>query len=98
MGTHYSPREMMDKLVAFPTVSDVSNLDLISFVQDYLSGHGIESQLTYNEHGDKANLHALVGPNEPGGIILSGHTDVVPIEGQDWTSDPWTVTERDGKL
>lgn len=98
MGTHYSPREMMDKLVAFPTVSDVSNLDLMSFVQDYLSGHGIESQLTYNEHGDKANLHALVGPNEPGGIILSGHTDVVPIEGQDWTSDPWTVTERDGKL
>ncbi|MEM7668968.1 MAG: M20/M25/M40 family metallo-hydrolase, partial [Pseudomonadota bacterium] len=98
MGTHYTPREMIAKLVAFPTVSDVSNLDLMAFVQDYLSGHGVESHLTYNDDGDKANLHALVGPKEPGGVILSGHTDVVPVVGQAWSSDPFTVTERDGKL
>ncbi|MEM9046108.1 MAG: acetylornithine deacetylase [Pseudomonadota bacterium] len=98
MGTHYTPREMLDKLVAFPTVSNVSNLDLIHFVQDYLAGHGVESYITPNDAGDKANLHALVGPAEQGGIVLSGHTDVVPVEGQPWSIDPWKVTERDGKL
>ncbi|MBY8976458.1 acetylornithine deacetylase [Rhodobacteraceae bacterium NNCM2] len=98
MGTHYTPREMLDKLVSFPTVSNVSNLDLIHFVQDYLAGHGIESHLTPDETGEKANLHALVGPAEAGGVVLSGHTDVVPVEGQAWTTDPWVVTERDGKL
>ncbi|MEM8790407.1 MAG: acetylornithine deacetylase [Pseudomonadota bacterium] len=98
MAMHYTPREMLEKLVAFPTVSSVSNLDLIDFVRDYLASHGVESYITPNEAGDKANLHALVGPSEPGGIVLSGHTDVVPVEGQAWSTDPWVVSERDGKL
>ncbi|MEM9737273.1 MAG: acetylornithine deacetylase [Pseudomonadota bacterium] len=95
---HLTPREMLAKLVAFDTVSDKSNLPLIHFVRDYLAAHGIESHLTPDNTGEKANLHAVVGPAEEGGVILSGHTDVVPVEGQDWSSDPFTVTERAGKL
>lgn len=98
MGESYTSRLMLDKLVSFPTVSSVSNLDLVAFVQDYLAGHGIESFLTPNDAGNKANLHALIGPAVPGGVVLSGHTDVVPVEGQSWSTDPWTVTERDGRL
>ncbi|MEM7507214.1 MAG: acetylornithine deacetylase [Pseudomonadota bacterium] len=98
MGATYTPREMLDKLVSFPTVSSASNLDLIHFVRDYLAGHGIESHITPDATGEKANLHALVGPNAPGGVVLSGHTDVVPVVGQEWSTDPWLVTERDGKL
>lgn len=94
----YSPREMLEKLVSFPTVSRESNLPLIDFVEDYLNGHGVSCHRVYDETGTKANLYALVGPEESGGVILSGHTDVVPIDGQDWTTDPFTVTERDGKL
>ena len=89
---------MMERLVAFPTVSRESNLDLIGFVQDYLAGHGVESQLVHDETGTKANLYAQIGPSVPGGVVLSGHTDVVPVDGQNWTSDPFRVVERDGKL
>ena len=98
MPTRYSPREMLDRLIAFPTVSSASNLDLIHFVRDYLAEHGIESHLTPDETGQKSNLHAVVGPREAGGVVLSGHTDVVPVEGQAWSTDPWVVTERDGRL
>lgn len=98
MGEQYSAREMLEKLVSFPTVSNVSNLDLIHFVRDYLAAHGVDSHLTPDATGEKANLHALIGPAEPGGVVLSGHTDVVPVVGQAWSSDPWQVTERDGKL
>lgn len=98
MSTRYTPREMLERLVAFPTVSTASNLDLIEFARDYLAGHGVESWVTPDETGDKANLHALIGPPEPGGVILSGHTDVVPVEGQAWSTNPWKVTERDGRL
>lgn len=94
----YTPREMLEKLVGFPTVSRDSNLPLIDFVEEYLTGHGVASRRVYDETGTKANLYALVGPETPGGVVLSGHTDVVPTDGQDWTSDPFTVTERDGKL
>lgn len=94
----YSPREMLEKLVSFPTVSRELNLPLIDFVEDYLNGHGVSCHRVYDETGTKANLYALVGPEESGGVIFSGHTDVVPIDGQDWTTDPFTVTERDGKL
>lgn len=89
---------MLEKLVAFPTVSRDSNLALIGFVEDYLAGHGIESVRVPSPCGQKANLYAQVGPAAPGGVILSGHTDVVPVDGQAWTSDPFTVTERDGRL
>ncbi|MEM8700095.1 MAG: M20/M25/M40 family metallo-hydrolase, partial [Pseudomonadota bacterium] len=78
--------------------SFASNLELIDFVRDYLASHGIESHLTPDETGQKANLHAVIGPAEEGGVILSGHTDVVPVEGQAWSTDPWTVTEREGRL
>ena len=91
-------RELLDQLVAFPTVSRDSNLPLIHFVQDYLKEYGIASTLVPNDDGDKANLYATIGPNEPGGVVLSGHTDVVPVDGQPWSTDPFTVTEQDGLL
>ena len=92
-----SPLEIMRHLVSFPTVSRDSNLDLISWVEEYLSTHNIRSYRHYNETGDKASLFAHVGPNLEGGLVLSGHTDVVPVDGQLWESDPYEVTERDGK-
>jgi len=93
-----SPREMLARLIAFPSVSTVSNLDLIHFAQEWLQNHGVESYLVHNPEGDKANLYATIGPKVEGGVVLSGHTDVVPVEGQAWTTDPWTLTERDGRL
>lgn len=89
---------MLAKLVSFPTVSKESNLPLIDFVGDYLAGHGVASHRVFNKERTKANLYATVGPMEPGGIVFSGHTDVVPIEGQNWSSDPFELTERDGLL
>lgn len=94
----YTPREMLEKLVAFPTVSSNSNLDLINFVEDYLTSHGVPSHRVTNDAGDKANLYATIGPNEAGGVVLSGHTDVVPIDDQDWHTDPFVLTEKDGLL
>ena len=94
----YTPREMLEKLVSFPTVSDASNLELIDFVEDYLAGHGVESWRVYDDTGEKANLYAVIGPNVEGGVVLSGHTDVVPVKGQAWDTDPFVVTEKDGKL
>jgi acetylornithine deacetylase len=89
---------MLAKLVSFNTESQRSNLELIHFCRDYLTALGVESTLVPSEDGEKANLYATVGPKAEGGVVLSGHTDVVPVAGQDWTSDPWTLTERDGKL
>src|SRR5690606_21675192 len=80
-------RDMIRRLVAFPTVSRDSNLALIEFVRDYLDGLGIDAELTYDDSGAKANLYATVGPADRPGICLSGHTDVVPVDGQDWTTD-----------
>jgi acetylornithine deacetylase len=91
-------REMLARLVAFRTVSRDSNLDCIAFIRDYLAGYGIATTIIPNAEGTKANLYATIGPQVPGGIVLSGHTDVVPVESQAWTTDPWTLTERDGKL
>jgi acetylornithine deacetylase len=98
MPQTYTPEEMLATLVGFPTVSSDSNLALIHFVRDYLAGHGVESRIVPNAEGTKANLYAQVGPAEPGGIVLSGHTDVVPVEGQPWTTDPFTLTEKEGRL
>ncbi len=86
------------RLVAFDTTSSRSNFALIEDVEVYLSGLGVETFRVGNDEGTKANLYALVGPKVEGGVILSGHTDVVPVDGQDWSSDPWAVTEKDGKL
>jgi acetylornithine deacetylase len=89
---------MIRRLVGFDTVSAKSNLELIHFARHYLSGFGIDSRLTFDEGRNKANLLAAIGPNVPGGIVLSGHTDVVPVAGQPWETDPFSVVERDGRL
>jgi acetylornithine deacetylase len=90
--------EMIRKLVAFPSVSRDSNLELIHFVRDYLRALGAESRLTYDDDRRKANLFATLGPAGAAGIVLSGHTDVVPVEGQAWDTDPFELAEKDGKL
>ncbi len=91
-------REMMERLIAFDTTSRNSNLELIHYVRDYLAGLGVASHLTHNEDRTKANLYATLGPDDRPGIALSGHTDVVPVDGQDWSSDPWKVREADGRI
>jgi acetylornithine deacetylase len=91
-------REWIERLVGFPTVSRESNLDLIEHVRAYLASHGVAAHLVHDESGRKANLYATLGPEDRGGILLSGHTDVVPVDGQDWSSDPFTAVERDGRL
>lgn len=89
---------MIERLVAFDTTSRKSNLELVDYVRDYLGALGVECELVHGPEPDKANLYATLGPTDRGGIALSGHTDVVPIDGQVWSSDPWRVTERDGRL
>ncbi|MSO73310.1 MAG: acetylornithine deacetylase [Rhodospirillaceae bacterium] len=89
---------MLEKLVAFDTVSRNSNLAFIDFVRGLLMQHGIESRLVHNAEHTKANLLASIGPRVKGGVVLSGHTDVVPVDGQDWHTNPFTVVARDGKL
>ena len=91
-------RTMIERLIAFNTVSRDSNLGLIEWVRDYLQGLGAKSRLTYDASGKKANLFATLGDSNKPGLILSGHTDVVPVDGQHWESDPFVATERDGKL
>ncbi len=98
MPDTYTPREMLAKLVSFPTVSRDTNLPLMDFVEDYLKGHGVDATRVYSADGNKCNLYALVGPSESGGVVLSGHTDVVPVDGQDWVTDPFELVEKDGKL
>jgi acetylornithine deacetylase len=93
-----TPREILARLVAFPTVSRDTNLPLIDWVEGYLSGHGIRTFRHWNEDRSKAALIAHAGPWEAGAVVLSGHSDVVPVDGQAWTSDPWTMAERDGRL
>ncbi len=89
---------MIRKLVSFDTTSRNSNLQIIDFIRDYLASLGVESRLVHDETGKKANLYATLGPQDKPGIALSGHTDVVPIDGQEWSTDPWKIVERDGKL
>src|ERR1700733_7854772 len=93
-----SARTMIERLIAFKTVSRDSNLGLIEWVRDYLRSHGAKTRLTHDESGKKANLFATLGESSKSGLILSGHTDVVPVDGQDWDTDPFVATERDGKL
>ncbi|MCC2596228.1 acetylornithine deacetylase [Pusillimonas sp. MFBS29] len=90
--------DMITQLIGFDTVSRNSNLELIHYVRDYLAGHGVESHLVINEEQTKANLFATVGPNVEGGVVLSGHTDVVPVDGQPWDTDPFTIVQKDGRL
>ncbi len=90
--------DMISKLIAFDTTSRNSNMQLIRHIQDYLTGIGVESTLVPNEDRSKASLYATLGPTDRPGVMLSGHTDVVPVDGQDWRTEPFKVVERDGKL
>lgn len=87
-------QEILARLIGFKTVSSESNLPLIAFCRDSLSEHGIDSAI----YPSKTSLHARIGPNVAGGVVLSGNTDVVPASGRAWASDPWVLTERDMKL
>jgi acetylornithine deacetylase len=90
--------DLLDRLVGFDTVSARSNLALIRFVAELLEQRGIPVRLTHHPSGEKANLYATIGSGEPGGIVLSGHTDVVPVEGQPWSSDPFQLSRRGTRL
>jgi acetylornithine deacetylase len=91
-------RAMIERLIAFKTVSRDSNLGLIEWVRDYLQGFGAKTRLTHDASGKKANLFATLGDSKKPGLVLSGHTDVVPVDGQNWDTDPFAATERDGRL
>ncbi len=90
--------DILTQLIAFDTTSRNSNLELIGWVEDFLGQRGIVSRRVTNADATKANLYAIVGPDVAGGVVLSGHTDVVPVDGQTWTSNPWVLSERGGKL
>lgn len=91
-------RHWIERLVAFDTTSSRSNLALIEDLEGEFRAHGVETFRVENDEATKSNLYAIVGPRVEGGVVLSGHTDVVPVDGQDWDTDPWRVEERDGKL
>jgi acetylornithine deacetylase len=91
-------KDLLARLVAFDTTSHKSNLPIVGFIADYLRQHGVEATLVSTADGQKASLFATIGPAGVGGIALSGHTDVVPVDGQTWSSDPFTLVEREGRL
>ncbi|WP_422083080.1 acetylornithine deacetylase [Ulvibacterium sp.] len=92
-------KHILEKLVSFPVLGGESNLSVIHWIKDYIESYGVDVTLLPNEKGDKASLHCRIGPSIDGGVILSGHTDVVPVEGQEWTTDPFKLTDKgDGKL
>src|SRR4051812_42388501 len=90
--------DMIGKLIGFPTVSRESNLELIDFVRELLRAYDADMRLTFDDDRRKANLFASIGPRGPGGLVLSGHTDVVPVDAQRWDTDPFALVERDGRL
>jgi len=98
MASEIRSRDMIERLIGFDTTSRNSNLELIEFVRDYLSGFGIDGRLTFDDDKRKANFYATIGPDDRPGVMLSGHTDVVPVDGQAWDSEPFSLTERDGRL
>lgn len=96
-GPIYSPAELLARLVAFDTTSHKSNLAIIDFIEDYLDQHGVASTRIPTPDGAKSSLYATIGPPGIAGVGLSAHTDVVPVDGQAWSSDPFTLVERDGR-
>lgn len=91
--------KLLAKLVSFPVLGGQSNLSILDWIKEYIESYGVETQLVPNEDQTKASLHCRIGPAVDGGVILSGHMDVVPVEGQDWTTDPFLLTDKgDGKL
>jgi acetylornithine deacetylase len=98
VGQRLGSVDMIRRLVGYDTTSRESNLDLIEFVRDYLDRWGVASELVHDPTRRKANLYATLGPSDQGGVMLSGHTDVVPVDGQKWDSDPFALDEDDGRL
>ena len=98
MAQSMTPLEILARLVGFASVSQASNLDLVDWLEGYLSSHAIPTARHWNEDGTKAALLAHAGPLQAGGVVLSGHSDVVPVVGQNWTSDPYVLTQRSGRL
>lgn len=96
--TVLTPRQILDHLVSFPTVSRCSNLALVDWLEGYLTGQGVKCFRHWNEDRQKAALIGHAGPWVEGAVVLSGHSDVVPVDGQAWASDPWVVEEREGRL
>ena len=97
-GETFTAQDMLARLVSFDTTSRDGNIPLIEFVESYLDGWGIPHFRVDYEAGKKTNLFATIGPDIAGGIVLSGHTDVVPVDGQNWQSNPFTLNEREAKL
>lgn len=89
---------ILQELIAFDTTSRESNLAIIEHIQSYLDNLGIDSRLTHDDTNTKANLWATIGPDITGGVVLSGHLDVVPVDGQQWTGNPFNMWQKDGKL
>jgi len=89
---------LLERLIAFDSVSDASNLPVMAFVEDHLRRHGLESRRALNGAGDKAAILATIGPRVDGGVVLSGHTDVVPVDGQPWSSPPFELRQAFGRV
>lgn len=86
--------EVLAKLVSFPVLGGQSNLSILNWIKTYVESHGVEVHLVPNQEGNKSSLHCRIGPAVDGGVILSGHMDVVPVEGQEWSTDPFTLTDK----
>jgi acetylornithine deacetylase len=97
-ATIAAAKDLLAKLVAFDTTSHKTNRPLVSFVEAYLRQHGVDATLVPTPDGEKASLFATIGPSGVGGVALSGHTDVVPVTGQAWSTDPFSLVERGGRL
>ncbi len=89
---------ILERLVGFDSISGKPTHGIVGYIQDYLSGLGVESTLSFDDAGERANVFATIGPEIDGGVVLNGHTDVVPVEGQAWTNDPFTLTRNGTKL
>lgn len=91
-------KEILAKLVSFDVISSENNIALVDWITDYLKGFGVATVYVYNKDKTQASIHCRIGPAVDGGVILSGHTDVVPVKGQPWETNPFELTEKDGKL
>jgi len=90
--------KILEELVGFESLSGRPTNGIVGFIQDYLSGHGVDVTLSYDDAGERANVFATIGPRVDGGVVLSGHTDVVPVEGQPWSTDPFALTRKGDRL
>ena len=89
---------ILERLVSFDSVSGRPTHGIVGYITDYLAGHGIEATLSYDPAGERANVFATIGPEVDGGVVFNGHTDVVPVTGQQWSSDPFILTRKGNRL